>query len=135
MTYWGLVVNLKHHGPLILCILSFLFVAAEWNWCQKLEVPIYLIDSISKFDSHKNCVDFITTVCAGKLTPCAKVFVAHRTCRSPLRKRPSTRVRSFEQRPALWKPTENEIGLHQLSNQLKFLGQMYHLIWVPKRYN
>jgi hypothetical protein len=32
-----------------------------------------------KIHSYKNCVDFITTVCAGKLMPCAKVFVVHRT--------------------------------------------------------
>jgi hypothetical protein len=76
-----------------------------------------------KIDSHKNCVDFITTVCAGKLMPCAKVvFVVHKAWRSPLRKSPSTRPRSFKQRPPLWKPTENGTGLHQLSNQLKFLA-------------
>ena len=46
----------------------------------------------------------MTTVCAGRLTPHAKVAVQHKTFTTPAAKRRSTRVLSDRSMPALWQP-------------------------------
>lgn len=58
--------------------------------------------NIKRCWTYKCCVDFIMTVCAGKLIPWARVFVVQITWISPLRKRLSMRLRSFKQSPPLW---------------------------------